>query len=99
MGLTKAQQEQIEKMTQKYTERLAKKAADGKELSSAHGGRIPSDVAEENVEAYKDLREQLVTLKKLRQESVGKLRELKEQIEELRGPRKPRKKSAKKSSK
>lgn len=94
MALTKTQQEQIEKMTARYTERLAKKAAEGKELSSAGRGRVPKDVKEDDIEEYVSLRDQLVTLKNLRKDSVAKLRELKEQLDALRGPRKPRKKRA-----
>lgn len=94
MALTKDQKEQIEKLSTRYIERLERKATEGKELIAPRRGRIPKGVSEDNLETYISLRDQLATLKKLRQESTGKLRELKEQMEELRGPQKKRAKKS-----
>jgi len=93
--LTKEQQEQINAMTARYVERLQKRAADGKELKVERSGRVPSDVADDKRDEYVELRDQLVQLKNLRQESVKKLRDLREAMEALR-TRKPKAKKAKK---
>ena len=95
--LSKDVQAQIDAMTARYTERLAKKAAEGKDLISERMGRVPSDVDDKHRDEYIELRNQLVKLKELRQESVAKLRELKQEMNALRaGGGKRKKRVAKK---
>jgi hypothetical protein len=92
----KEKQEKVNALVARYQERLEKRVASGKDLPEPGNrrGRLPTGVAEKDMERYVALREQLGQLKDLRRNSVDKLREIKKQMDDLRGGSKPTKKKA-----
>jgi len=84
MAITEEQQKTIDNLTNKYAEKLRKRIENGKDLAAPRKGRLPSDVPKENADEYVVLRIQLTQLKRQRQESAARLRELREKMDALR---------------